>query len=209
MTTSLSPVTESEMSAFFHGVEEFKHRIATGIVAYSEQVQRIDQLTLLVNDLRSQVQALTHTINQLTEDRAEAEAERDRAVASERVALDMAQQAELERSRMAADCNGMATAISSLQETKFQLEISNAELREQNDRQTLTLQSAIQDNQELLSKVDSLMLDRTNHSDLRNRLSNELSLAQHEISRLTNLLLGVKSIVDTTESPTRREAHAA
>lgn len=208
MTTTLSPVTESEMNQFFHGLNEFKGRVATSIVAHSEQVQRIDALTQVVHELQVQVQALTNTIRQLTEDRDQARAERDRAVASERAALEMAQEAEYKLSQATAHITDQSTTIGTLQEAKFQLEVSNAELKEQNDRQYLTLQTAIQDNQELQSKIEALVLDRNHQSETRNRLSNELSLAHHEVQRLTNLLLGAKAVLEGTDPQSRRE-HAA
>lgn len=208
MTTTLSPVTESEMNQFFHGLNEFKGRVATSIVAHSEQVQRIDALTQVVHELQVQVQALTNTIRQLTEDRDQARAERDRAVASERAALEMASEAERKLSQATFDIASQTTVINTLQEAKFQLEVSNAELKEQNDRQYLTFQAAIQDNQELQRRIEGLTSDYNHQSETRNRLSNELSLAHHEVQRLTNLLLGAKAVLEGTDPQTRRE-HAA
>lgn len=208
MTTTLSPVTESEMNQFFHGLNEFKGRVATSIVAHSEQVQRIDALTQVVHELQVQVQALTNTIRQLTEDRDQARAERDRAVASERAALEMAEAAESAYSEARSNCNLLEKAIATLQNDKFTLEISNAELKEQNERQYLTLQTAIQDNQELQQRIGALVTDHNYQSEVRNRLSNELSLAHHEVQRLTNLLLGAKAVLEGTDPQPRRE-HAA
>lgn len=206
MTTTLSPVTESEMNQFFNGIQEFKGRIATSIVAHSEQVQRIDDLTKLVHDLQSQVQALTKTINQLTEDRNRAEAERDRAVASEKTALTLAQDMEYELAQVKGHMKDMATTIGTLQETKFNLEVSNAELREQNERQTVTVREAVEDNQTLQDRISALVTDRNQQSEIRNKLTNQVSDLSNEVLRLSNLLLGAKAVLEGIDCPRREHA---
>lgn len=208
MTTTLSPVTESEMNQFFHGLNEFKGRIATSIVAHSEQVQRIDDLTKVVYELQSQVQALTNTIRQLTEDRDQARAERDRAVASERVALDMAQEAERKLTETLGNCEEQRIVIGTLQETKFHLEVSNAELKEQNDRQTFTLQQSIEDNQRLQELIKQLKEENVRWHTATNNAHDDCKALENEVQRLTNLLLGARAVLEGTDCPPRREQAA-
>lgn len=208
MTTTLSPVTESEMNQFFHGLNEFKGRVATSIVAHSEQVQRIDALTQVVHELQVQVQALTNTIRQLTEDRDQARAERDRAVASERAALEMAQEAERKLTEVLGTCEDQRLVIGSLQEVNFHLEVRVSDLVEQNDRQCLTLQTAIQDNQQLQDTIANLRKELEASKDAQVILFEQARRHDMEAQRLTNLLLGAKAVLEGTDPQSRRE-HAA
>lgn len=205
MTTSLSPVTETEMNNFFDnfitGLHEFKQRIATNLVALSEQAATISDLRSIVERLQNSVDAMTNTVRQLTEDRDRSERDCAKAREGEAIALEYAANAEHEAATIKAQVAEMATTIQTLQEAKFQLEISNAELREQNERQTFSLQGAVNDNQQLQSIIDQ---DRNDFSALRAAHNNELATnkrLQDELKRLTNMLSVAKTVLEGVPMP--------
>lgn len=196
MDTTLIPVTESEMNAFFNGVSEFQHRVATSIVAHSEQVKRIDELTLIVERLQASVDALTNTVRQLTEDRDQARKERDEAQYQQMVAVERADSIERQ-------CNALSDKLREREETiaiqhnNIQgLESVVSDLRSMNGQQESSLKSAIEANRELQDKIEALK-DRLDKSIDYGKTQYEMSENHvREVKRLTNMLSVAKTVLE-------------
>lgn len=196
MDTTLIPVTESEMNAFFNGVSEFQHRVATSIVAHSEQVKRIDELTLIVERLQASVDALTNTVRQLTEDRDQARKERDEAQYQQMVAVERADILEKRLQVVANELKERDETIA-IQHNNIQgLESVVSDLRSMNGQQENSLKSAIEANQELQDKIEALK-DRLDKSIDYGQTMYEMSENHaREIKRLTNMLSVAKTVLE-------------
>lgn len=196
MDTSLIPVTESEMNAFFNGVSEFQHRVATSIVAHSEQVKRIDELTLIVERLQASVDALTNTVRQLTEDRDQARKERDEAQYQQMVAIERADILEKRLQVVANELKERDETIA-IQHNNIQgLESVVSDLRSMNGQQENSLKSAIEANQGLQDTIVRLQDDLMRTTGRANDFEHDIMERDKEIKRLTNMLSVAKTVLD-------------
>lgn len=196
MTTTLSPVTESEMNSFFDGIKQFQHRLATAFFAMAEQASTITNLQASLDRLQASVDALTNSVNTLTAERNQALIERDQAKANEAIAMEMAQAYERDRDHANNALRQANEVIGTLQEDKCDLEAANCELQNMNQRQTETVEHAIADNQSLQSTIASL---REQNELLERNLAEQGRLRTQdnkEVQRLTNMLVGAKAVLD-------------
>jgi len=184
------------MNTFFNGISEFKSRLATNFVAASEQVQEIAQLREIVNRLQASVDALTHTVNSLREERNAAVAERDLAIANEHAAIQLAHDYELERDKAQSNLHQALETIGTLTETKHHLERANTELLAQNDRQTVTLQNAINESQRLQEIITDLRNEAGLHIAASDNLRQHNIQLSQEVKKLMNMLVGAKAVLD-------------
>lgn len=196
MDTTLIPVTESEMNAFFNGVSEFQHRVATSIVAHSEQVKRIDELTLIVERLQASVDALTNTVRQLTEDRDQARKERDEAQYQQMIAVERADILEKRLQVVANELKERDETIA-IQHNNIQgLESVVSDLRSMNGQQENSLKSAIEANQGLQDRIKALDDAFQRQMGVNQSQAGEILNFEREIKRLTNMLSVAKTILE-------------
>lgn len=196
MDTTLIPVTESEMNAFFNGVSEFQHRVATSIVAHSEQVKRIDELTLIVERLQASVDALTNTVRQLTEDRDQARKERDEAQYQQMVAVE---RADILEKRLQVVINELKERDETIaiQHNNIQgLESVVLDLHSMNDQQEISLRSAIEANRELQDRIEALKNELAIKTEIQTGQANNIAHFQAEVRRLTNMLSVAKTVLE-------------
>lgn len=207
MNTSI-PVTESEMNSFFgnalSSLAEFKARMATNFVAASEQAATIEALRQTVERLQTSVDNMNNTIKQLTEDRNQAQAERDRAVQSERVALEMAETAEREVVQLKAQLHEAHETIFVQNSQSHEQNNTIVDLRAMNERQMGSLEQAIRDNQALQERISSLAHDYKDMMDAKDNYMQQVQRQGEQIRRLLNILGGAKALLE--DIPAERNA---
>lgn len=194
MTTS--PVSEAEMNNFFDGIEQFKHRMANGIVAYSEQAKRIDELTAIVERLQNSVDALTATVKQLTEDRNEARRERDAAISDCKAAVAMAEESERKYNELTRLFAEAQDTVSTLQYVKGNNEETIATIRGMNEEQERTLKQAFSDNERLQDRLRELIDERDEVRRVNGELHEKVRLAHIENRKFHNVLEGVRAVLN-------------